>query len=197
VLEVSIVRHMPRGEKANEGATRVRNLDVPNGFIHPLFYKKGDKIKADEFRPFPLMMKDIYFYYDIIASHELTEDKPWQYNHYSIPAVLKLWESEKEHLSILFQCRDRKSAKEPMIRALSYFLSCLFWLNGAPVKNVVNWEREVEALQIKPINCAERLHFIFTNIDLYHASIQLGELFHELTKMLYKYKAMGGRLQTR
>ncbi|RAK22118.1 hypothetical protein B0I26_102106 [Anoxybacillus vitaminiphilus] len=165
-------------------------MRVPSEFLHPLFYREGETIETTEFAPFPLMMKKFYFYYDIIACKENLENEPWNDIEQSIPAVWQLWNEEKEKLDLLFQNRDRKAAREPMIRALSYFLACLYWLNETRVKSIVSWEREVNTLQMKPVNCVERLQFIFAKCDLYHSFIQLGELFAELTKLYYKNLAI-------
>jgi hypothetical protein len=165
-------------------------LRVPNEFVHPLFYREGEMIEAKTDVPFPLMMKQFYFYYDILASRETFDAEPWKNIEQSIQAVVQLWKEERERLNVLFVNRNRKAAREPMIRALSYFLACLYWLNGTCVKGIVNWEKEIDALSIKPINCVERLQFIFAKCDLYHSFIQLGELFDELTKLYYKTLAI-------
>jgi hypothetical protein len=165
-------------------------LRVPNEFVHPLFYREGETIETTELAPFPLMMKKFYFYYDILACKEFVENEPWKDIGQSIPAVLQLWKEKREQLDILFQNRDRKAAREPMTRAISYFMACLYWLNGTRVKGIANWEREVNTLRIKPMNCVERLQFIFAKCDLYHSFIQLGELFNELTKLYYKNLAI-------
>jgi len=163
----------------------MRSTHVPAGFLHPLFYRQGDIIERKEIQPFPMMMKELYFYYDIIGTN-----KPWQCQTESIPAVLSLWNSEKELLVNLYKQRNRKAAREPMLRGLSYFLSCLFWLNGTPVNDITKWVQKIEELEAKPINCVERLEFIFCNCDLYHAFIQLCELFDELAKLFYKHITM-------
>jgi hypothetical protein len=168
----------------------VISLHVPSEFLHPLFYQEGETIEGKPTVSFPLMMKQFYFYYDILASRETAEAEPWKNLEQSLQAVVQLWKEEREQLDILFQNRDRKAAREPMIRALSYFLACLYWLNGTRVKGIVNWEEEIDALSIKPINCKERLQFIFAKCDLYHSFVQLGELFDELIKLYYKTLAM-------
>jgi hypothetical protein len=168
----------------------VNNVLVPSEFLHPLFYREGAIIEIEETVPFPTMIKQFYFYYDILVSEGLLEIEPWNEIEQSIPAVLQLWKEEKELLDALFENRNRKAAREPMIRALSYFLVSLYWLNGTRVKDIASWEKEVNLLPVKPINCVERLQFIFAKCDLYHSFVQLVELFDELTKLFYKQLAM-------
>nr|WP_235356955.1 hypothetical protein [Bacillus alveayuensis] len=165
-------------------------LDVPSEFHHPLFYRAGETIEEKTAVSFPLMMKRFYFYYDILASRGMSGLEPWENIEQSIQAVVQLWKEEREQLQVLFANRNRKAAKEPMLRSLSYFLACLYWLNGTRVKEIVNWEKEIDALSIKPMNCKERLQFIFAKCDLYHSFVQLSELFEELNKLYYKMLVM-------
>ncbi|GMB07914.1 hypothetical protein EDD69_101227 [Thermolongibacillus altinsuensis] len=155
-------------------------MRIPASFMHPLFFSK-DEITVETAQPFPNMMKHVPFYYDITE-----EEQPWTNMEQSLPPLLELWKDEKETLASLFAKRDRKAAREPMIRSLAYFLSALFWLNERKVSNVCEWEKEVKALPLQPLNCLDRLAFIFARPDLYHSFIQLDELFEELTKLVYK-----------
>ncbi|MBB5323359.1 hypothetical protein HNQ34_000436 [Anoxybacillus tepidamans] len=161
-------------------------MRVPTEFVHPPFFREGDTIEKTSDVPFPYQMKTVYFYYDIVSSTPL----PWEQIEQSIPAVLELWNDEKEQLEACFAKRNRAAAREPMIRGLSYLIVCLFWLNGKRTQNVRTWEKEIEALALKPINCVERLQFIFSRCDVYHSFIQLSELFEEVTKLFYKQLAM-------
>ncbi len=161
-------------------------MRVPNEFTHPLFFGEGEIIEEKRDVPFPMMMKTIYFYYDIIGF----TPHPWENMEQSIPDVLQLWKEEKDKLEACFAKRDRRAAREPMIRGLSYFIVCLFWLNGRRTQNVRHWEEEINTLPLKPINCVERLQFIFERCDVYHSFIQLSELFDEVTKLFYKQIVM-------
>ncbi|WP_238583574.1 YpoC family protein [Anoxybacteroides amylolyticum] len=152
---------------------------MPNEFVHPLFFRLGDNVPASD-APFPEAMKHVYFYYDIVGI-----PAPWEEIE-SIPAVFKLWYEERERLESCFAKRDRTSAREPMIRGISYFLVCLHWLNGKRVERVKEWEKEIATLAVKPVNAIERLQFIFARPDLYHSFIQLSELFSETEKLYYK-----------
>lgn len=154
-------------------------MQVPNEFVHPLFFRAGDNVQASD-APFPEAMKHVYFYYDIIGTKA-----PWEEIE-SLAAVFPLWYEERDRLESCFAKRDRASAREPMIRGLSYFLVCLHWLNGKRVEQVNEWEKAIAALAVKPVNVIERLQFIFARPDLYHSFIQLSELFHETEKLYYK-----------
>jgi hypothetical protein len=155
-------------------------MRIPASFMHPLFFAK-DEVNVEAVQPFPNMMKHIPFYYDVTE-----EEKPWANIEQSILPLLELWKEEKETLVSLFAERNRKAAREPMVRSLAYFLSALFWLNERKVGDLREWEKEVKTLPLQPLNCLERLAFIFARPDLYHSFIQLDELFEELTKLVYK-----------
>ncbi|MCZ0754486.1 hypothetical protein M4I42_02720 [Anoxybacillus sp. J5B_2022] len=161
-------------------------MQVPNEFVHPLFFCAGDEIKERNDVPFPQLMKTVYFYYDLIG----VTPPPWEQIEQSLPPVFELWQEEKEALATYFAKKDRARAREPMIRGLSYLLVCLCWLNGKRVQNVREWEKEVEALALKPVNVVERLQFIFARCDLYHSFIQLSELFAETEKLYFKKLVM-------
>ncbi|WP_420768922.1 YpoC family protein [Parageobacillus thermoglucosidasius] len=165
-------------------------MRVADEFAHPLFFREGEVIEIKDEQPFPHMMQHVYFYYDMIER----EPFPWDDIGRSIPAVLQLWREEKEQLESCFARRDRRSARAPMIRALSYLLSCLFWLNGKKVTNVRHWQEEIGALPLKPVNGLERLQFIFERCDVYHSFIQLCELFEETGKLAYKQMAINKRM---
>lgn len=152
---------------------------MPNEFVHPLFFRAGDNVPTSD-APFPEAMKHVYFYYDLTGIQA-----PWAEIE-SLAAVFTLWHEERDRLESCFAKRDRASAREPMIRGLSYLLVCLHWLNGKRVANVREWEKEMDALALKPVNAIERLQFIFARPDLYHSFIQLNELFHETEKLYYK-----------
>lgn len=161
-------------------------MRVPNEFVHPLFFREGEPIAAEERAPFPHMMKRVYFYYDIVPP----KPGPWEQPEQSLPLVLGLWEEEKERLTELFAKRDRAGARAPMIRGLSYLLSLLFWLNGRRVPTIKEWRDAIEGLALLPLNGAERLQFIFDRCDAYASFVQLSELFDEAAKLLYKKQAM-------
>lgn len=152
---------------------------MPNEFVHPLFFRADDAVQIMD-APFPEAMKQVYFYYDITGIRA-----PWEEIE-AIPAVFTLWQKEKESLTHYFAKRDRASAREPMVRGLSYLLICLHWVNGKRVESVKEWEKEIAALAVKPVNAIERLQFIFARPDMYHSFIQLSELFVETEKLYYK-----------
>jgi hypothetical protein len=168
----------------------MKAVQVPNEFAHPLFFREGEVLEAKEELAFPQMMKTVPFYYDITARKPL----PWDHIEQSIPAVLQLWNEEKATLEHCFARRDRRAARQPMIRGLSYLLSCLFWLNGKRVSNVRHWQEEIHTLSVIPVNCLERLQFIFDRCDVYHSFIQLCELFEETAKLAYKQIAINKRM---
>ncbi len=143
-------------------------------------------IEEQEVALFPYMMKRVYFYYDIVSA----KPAPWEQTEKSLPPLFQLWKEEKEQLKAYFSQRDRAAARAPMIRGLSYLIVLLFWLNGRRTQNVRTWRNELELLPLVPINCVERLQFIFDRCDAYHSFVQLDKLFEEAEKLFYKQKSI-------
>ncbi|ANB58170.1 hypothetical protein GFC29_1440 [Anoxybacillus sp. B7M1] len=160
---------------------------MPIDFVHPLFFQEGEMIEKQEEIPFPHALKTVYFYYDIVDSAYV----PWEKAEQTIPALLKLWNEEKAQLQVLFaEKRNRTLVQKPMVRGLSYFIMLLFWMNQSKVTQLRMWQKAVEALPLKPMNCMERLQFIFQRCDTYPSFVQLNELFEEAAKLFYKKLAI-------
>lgn len=102
------------------------------------------------------------------------------------------WNDKFDEIAGLFQRRETKLAKEPMIEFTDKYISCLFALNHQR-------EGEIKDLQIisqlerKPLNLTERLGFLIDSPNHYHAFIQLKELFVEILKMTARFEIMEQR----
>lgn len=97
------------------------------------------------------------------------------------------WFLEKEKIAHLFRIRDKKAALAPMSEQIASFLNLLFIINNIPLSDSETSLDIIEKLEIKPINCKERLSFLMESPAHYHSFIQLSELYEELEK-LYKKK---------
>lgn len=164
-------------------------MKIPEAFVHPYFYTKLDSIHITHFDVEDIIT--VPFKYDIAyylgaAPHGL----PWENTSDSIPSLLSSWKAKEDILNSLHQKRDRKAAKDEMIPALAWYLQMQFWINGQPVRSISDWKRDVKSLKWKPVNVEERLDFIIKKPELFHAYIQLQQLFTECTKLFYKSKAL-------
>ncbi|QOR65232.1 GTPase [Cytobacillus suaedae] len=167
-------------------------LLLPDSFVHPLFYPKTTTIQFNKRISFEEEFEKNYFVFDIAATLLSLDEfnAPWINTKETIPIVFKKWEHQKKGIGSSFQNRDRASAKIPMIRSLSYFISCLNWVNEKPVCSLQNINEMIVRLKYKPINVAERLSFITDNPDHYHSFIQLSQLFEEFEKQFYKIESL-------
>lgn len=164
-------------------------MKIPETFIHPHFYSNHDSISIKSYR-----LKDVIeipFKYDIayyqgIAPHQL----PWEQTSDTIPLLLASWKEKETILNSLHEDRNRKEAKEQMIPCIAWFLQLLFWMNEQPVRSLTDWKRDAAYLKWKPVNVEERLEFVLKKPELYHAFIQLQQLFTESAKLFYKMKAL-------
>jgi len=107
-----------------------------------------------------------------------------------------LWYQEKEEIARLFKMRDKKAAAEPMNRQIENFLDVLFKINKKLKSSSEALLDDIDDLSIKPINCKERLSFLFERPAHYHSFIQLAELYEELEKQ-YKKKVAIEQNKTR
>lgn len=153
-------------------------MKVPDGFLHPHFYSKQDSISINNFRledTIEIPFKYDIAYYQGAAPHQL----PWENTSDSIPLILNKWKEKEGHLNSLHEIRDRMEAREQIILPIAWFLQLLFWMNGQPVRSLTDWKKEVSKLKWKPINVDERLEFVIKKPEMYHAFIQLQQLYTE------------------
>ncbi|WP_226683559.1 YpoC family protein [Sutcliffiella horikoshii] len=164
-------------------------MKIPEAFLHPHFYSNQNSISIKTFELEDII--EIPFKYDIAyyqgaAPHLL----PWEKTSDSIPLILNRWKEKERHLISLHEIRDRKEAREQVIHPIAWFLQMLFWMNGQPVRSITDWKNEVDKLKWKPMNVDERLEFVIKKPEMYHAFIQLQQLYTESAKLFYKMKAL-------
>lgn len=157
-------------------------VNVPEELKHPLFFPTGEITweKSDE----SCLNVRVPFIYEAAFFTGNPGLKPWENYKQSIPALLNEWEKIKEPLQEYFAKRRKKEAAVLMKTATAYFLEFLFWTNGKPVKLFPRIS--YEELEFVPVNIEERLEFIIARQNLYHSSVQLVELFHEMKKLYAK-----------
>ncbi|PLT28367.1 YpoC family protein [Peribacillus deserti] len=134
-----------------------------------------------------------YFPYDTCFYNGIECFTPWNHADSVIPDLISVWGSERKTLDDFFSNRQSQKALIHMKRAISLWISALFWLNGRPA-GIQNWPKLVSELTLLPINAVERLSFVLERPALFHSYKQLTILFNELEKMFYKELAIKKRL---
>lgn len=160
-------------------------LEIPNDFRCSPFFEEETVIEYNAEKSFGELLKETCFLFDIDQRY-----KPWNEIEMSISTVLSLWKEEKEEISILFRNRNKKEAKDPMVRFAGHLLSILHWMNGTPVVSLQNMNEQIERLEKKPVNFMERFLFIMKKPDHYHSFIQLTQLYEELEKLYVRVLIM-------
>lgn len=104
-----------------------------------------------------------------------------------ISDITEKWDGRKEHLTRLFQNRDKEAIVDPMDEAIKDFMRFLLLING---EDETILQEGLLGLEYKPINLDERLSFILKKPNQYHSFVQLNELYHELLKLYAKMKIL-------
>ncbi|WP_416826707.1 YpoC family protein [Ectobacillus polymachus] len=162
-------------------------IQVPNRFVMDPFYKEGDIIS---FEKETCVEEGDMFIFEIAAAEEIDLYQPWNVKEKTIPVILEIWKQDQEEIASLFRKRKRNEAKAPMIRHTARFVSILFWLNGTYISSLQQYAKEIEVLDLKPVNIVERLRFILEQPDHYHSFIQLSQLYEEARKLFGKMIVM-------
>ncbi|CAG9622616.1 YpoC family protein [Sutcliffiella rhizosphaerae] len=170
-------------------------MKVPDGFLHPYFYSKGDLLESHAFSLQDLL--EFPFKYDIAYYLGAAPDRlPWENNNESIPFLLLIWKTNENTLNFLHEKRDRTKTKATMISSIAIYLQLLFWMNEQPVRSINDWTRDSNLFKWKPVNIEERLDFVIKRPELYHSFIQLQQLYSESTKLFYKKKALDMKINS-
>jgi hypothetical protein len=165
---------------------RLSKLNVPVSFQSPLFYKDYLECLSIDLSDQANLLLRVPFVFDIANQQGINAYKPWENREDSIKILLLEWEQNKGELSEWFKARNREKARPVLIESSAHFLMVLFWVNRRPVESLKDFGSYVGSLEIKPVNCVERLSYILNSPDHYHSFIQLAQLFEELTKQFQK-----------
>ncbi|WP_078380222.1 YpoC family protein [Sutcliffiella halmapala] len=162
-------------------------MKLPGSFLHPLFYEAKDRIELTSFHWNDCITTP--FKYDLAYSLGMAPlHLPWENNNETVPLLFLGWKELEGELTQFHENRESIKVKVKMTQAIALLLQALFWLNRQPVRSLQEWQKEVNLLQYKPVNIEERLDFVMKRPELYHAFIQLQQLFSECTKLFYKVK---------
>lgn len=161
---------------------KMNEVKIPEQFILSPFLKEDEKLPICIDIDFTEAIKITPLIFDLYDKLQIEALKPWEEKHKYIPIILESWKSTEPVIASLFENRDRKKALEPMKNMVLLFLMFLFWLNDRPVPALNGMNADLKDLKIKPVNVGERLDYILSIPNHYHAFIQLQQLFIELNK---------------
>lgn len=153
-------------------------LQIPEPFLFQPFYEQNASIEKGD--------TNAFFYYDIAYQLGLTEMWPWEDKKLLIPDYFAKWKELKEQLATIYETRNRKKARPYMLTALANLIDILFWTNGVPVHRLQQITDDLLAFTYKPVNIEERLSYLLSEVDHFHAYNQLKALYEELEKIYYK-----------
>ena len=142
-------------------------------------------LKESGISPTELFPEENRFYLSGTSSSE----NPWEKGEETVKAIIKEWKLLENKLTESFRKRNRKQINPFMIRGIGLFLKLLFWSNGLPVC-LKDLDKELEKMEILPVNIKDRLDFLLDHPLIYPSFIQLSALFIEQQKAYYKQMAM-------
>ncbi|MCA1063148.1 hypothetical protein QTG56_14090 [Rossellomorea sp. AcN35-11] len=161
------------------------NLPIPPQLKDSFFFPEN-AVKVD---PSHLNAHAPFFNYELIYYNKKTVHTiPWKEPESFIEDILVRWGKEKELLASLFKERSMDTL-DAMKRSIALFYMLLYWSNSQPV-NLNQEDSRLDDLSIKPVNVIERMMFIRDNPTLFHAYIQLSQLFEEQHKQYAKALAL-------
>ncbi|WNF38071.1 hypothetical protein RJD24_06490 [Bacillaceae bacterium IKA-2] len=159
------------------------NVTVPESFLLAPYFQKDEIITTLTDDTFKLTLKKQPLLFDIYDQLQVdSQVKPWEKKYFYIPILIENWQETEPGIIELFKVRDRKQVLFPMKIMILTFIAMLFWTNGKAVPGLIKITDQVKKLSVKPVNVEERLEFILSIPNQYHAFTQLKTLFSELEK---------------
>jgi hypothetical protein len=173
----------------------LQSIELPKDFRHePFFSKKIHSVTDLSGESIEAVLKNNPFFYDICAKVNIgTSIAPWTNSAIYVPVLLKEWDAVQNKIKNQFQAKARKADKGDMIHGISILICLLYWSNDRPVDQLDVKNSDMESLQNKPINAAERLIYLLSKPEQYHSFVQLQQLMEETLKQFYKKTAMAKR----
>lgn len=159
------------------------DFKVPELFLLPLFFEKNELITTFTQGTIKEALQQQPLLFDMhVQLQLLTQVKPWEEKDEYIPILVQNWKETEPIINKLFQARAQKQIITPMKKMILTFIAMLFWTNDKPVPSLKKLTNSIKELKTKPVNVEERLEFIISLPNHYHAFIQLRTLFTELEK---------------
>ncbi|MGM0834974.1 MAG: YpoC family protein [Bacillota bacterium] len=167
-------------------------MRVPTAFAHPLYYSESQEIESGRFDWENSLT--VPFKYDMAYALGLAPSNlPWEHQSQTVPLLFHLWKEIEAKLNMLHEKRERSDVKAHVVGGIALLLQAIFWMNKLPVRSLADWEKEILQLHVIPVNIVERLDFVMKKPEMYHAFIQLQQLFTESSKLFYKLQAIPKR----
>ncbi|MCM3586537.1 hypothetical protein M3182_12410 [Mesobacillus maritimus] len=163
-------------------------IHVPNELIHPYFFP----ILKIEWEEEQSLNQQYPFHHEIAYYSEIPYIRPWETPEKSILILLTEWKSVKVELEQSISRGEKGKILTLMKRAIILLFEFLFWTNKTPVLFPMG---TIHELKIKPMNCQERIEFILSKPSLYHAFVQLSELFNEQEKHFMKAQVLAKKIR--
>lgn len=164
-------------------------VKIPSLFQTSPFFENQTELRLDVHLDVEENLKQTPFFYEILYTDKQDEAyKPWEQSEQYIPFLFKRWKQINEQLAHHFRDRKIKEIRTYMEEGVGIFIVFIHWLNEDVVQSTSI--PSSYPFEYKPFNVEDRLTFILENITLYHAFIQLSELFQEAKKIFHKKLAL-------
>jgi acyl-CoA-binding protein len=159
------------------------DFKVPEPFLVPPFFEKDELMTIFTQGSIKEALQEQPLLFDMHDQLQLpSQVKPWEEKDEYIPILVQNWLETEPSINKLFEARNQKQVVIPMKKMILTFVAVLFWTNGSPVLSLKKLTNQVKELKTKPVNVEERIEFVISNPNHYHAFIQLRMLFSELQK---------------
>ncbi|ALC81384.1 MULTISPECIES: YpoC family protein [Bacillus] len=122
-----------------------------------------------------------------------TDIKPWEHPCEYVPYLFDVWKMIKEKLLPDFDTRKSRGDKGLMLKGMVCLITSFYWIRGTH-SETFDWDEvSNKDFAVSPINWKERAEYILQKPNQFPAFVQLDELFIEMEKQFYKWKAMTNR----
>ncbi|WP_088035622.1 YpoC family protein [Evansella clarkii] len=163
-----------------------RIVSVPPDFHLEPFYKAGDTAELKEdLHSIKEIWQNGYFLSDIAFIYNKNGPlfTPWDNSEGVSKLAYGLWKEEgRQQLEDLFKVRNKTEARPLIIMYTAIYIQVMHWVNRQPVKSLQGVTETVSAFQYAPLNVSDRLQYIISSPNQFHAFITLNELYIESGK---------------
>ena len=115
--------------------------------------------------------------------------RPWEDFSLIRKQLSEQWTESVQQLEVVFSNREKNKIQPNMLKAITLFLSLLYWSNQLPV-NLKDFPNKIKDLKGKPVNVEERLSFVLSRPNFYPSYMQIKSLMDEQFKIAAKMDAL-------
>lgn len=116
--------------------------------------------------------------------------KPWKQPASYVPYLFDVWKMIKEKLLPDFTTRKSRGNIGLMLKGMVCLITSFYWVQGSRSETFDWQEISKKDFKVSPINWKERAEYILQKPNQFPAFVQLDELFIEMEKRFYRWKAM-------